>query len=99
MSGFPSESRAPARASFGTNTGELTSGLLGKVFGLLTFCFAFAAAGGVFSTQLGTGWFLPLFIAQIALTFAVTAARDADRPAILFQVTRDGATLFVAVAL
>ena len=30
---------------------------------------------------------------------AVTAARDADRPAILFQVTRDGATLFVAVLL
>jgi len=30
---------------------------------------------------------------------AVTAARDADRPAVLFQVTRSGATLFVAVPL
>jgi serine protease Do len=30
---------------------------------------------------------------------AVQAARDGDRPAVLFQVTRDGATLFFAVPL
>jgi len=30
---------------------------------------------------------------------AVAAARDADRPAILFQITRDGGTYFVAVPL
>lgn len=76
MSRFPSESPTRERASFGTATGELTGGLLGKVFGLLAFCFAFAAVGGVVGSRLDTGWLLPLFIAQLALTFAVQALRE-----------------------
>lgn len=78
MSRFPSEYRVSERARFGTTTGELSSGLLGKVFGLLAFCFAFAAAGGVVGAQLDSRWLLPLFVAQLGLTFAVQALREKD---------------------
>lgn len=72
MSSFPSD-----RAQSGA-LAELSSGLLGKVFGLLAFSLAFACAGGVVGAQLGSGWILPLFIVEIGLMFAVQGLRDRE---------------------
>lgn len=69
MSYFPSE-----RA----RTGQLSSGLLSKVFGLVAFSLAFAVAGGVVGAQLGPGWMWPLLIGQIALIFAVQGLREKE---------------------
>lgn len=72
MSYFPSEStREQAR-------GQLATGLLGKIFGLLAFSLAFAGAGGFVGAQLGPGWILPLFIVEIGLIFAVQALRERE---------------------
>ena len=77
MSHFPSEQSQ--RSRFGTLSGELTSGLQAKIFGLLTFCFAFAGAGGAVGYRyVERGAFLPLFIAYIALIFGVQAARNKE---------------------
>jgi len=77
MSHFPTEQSQ--RPRFGTLSGELTSGLQAKVFGLLAFCFAFAGSGGVVGYHyVERGAFLPLFIAYIALVFGVQAARNRE---------------------
>jgi len=77
MPSLPSEQAG--RARFGTLTGELSTGLMGKVFGLLAFCFAFAAAGGAVGYQyVERSAFLPLFILYIGLVFAVQAVRDRE---------------------
>lgn len=77
MPSLPSEQTQ--RARFGTATGELSTGLLGKVFGLLTFCFAFAGVGGAVGYRyVEPSAFLPLFLVYIGLIFAVQAVRDRD---------------------
>jgi modulator of FtsH protease len=63
---------------FGTITHELGGSLQAKVFGLLTFAFAFAAAGGYVAWQLELRTFWPVFIAQMALVFVVGAVREKD---------------------
>lgn len=72
------------RASFGVATGELSSGLTTKVFGLLAFCFAFAGAGGFVGYRLDSGWFLPLFIGQLIFTFGLNFVREKDGLNLLF---------------
>lgn len=57
---------------------QLSAGLLGKIFGLLSFSLAFAAAGGFVGAQLGSSWIMPLFIVEIALVFAVQALRERE---------------------
>lgn len=57
---------------------QLSSGLLGKIFGLLAFSLAFAAAGGLVGARLGTAWFLPLVLVEFALLFAVQAFRERE---------------------
>jgi FtsH-binding integral membrane protein len=66
------------RAPFGTTTGELSSGLIAKVFGLLAFSLGAAAVGGLVGYRLPPGLFLPLMIAEFALIFAVQAVRDRE---------------------
>lgn len=70
MSYFPSE-RTQVR-------GRLSSGLLGKVFGLLAFSLAFAVVGGWVGAQLGAGWILPLFLVEIGLIVGVNVARNKE---------------------
>ncbi len=72
VSFYPYES-TQARAE-----GRLATGLLGKIFGLLAFSLAFASVGGYAGAQMGSGWLLPLFIAEIALIFAVQAMRERE---------------------
>ena len=72
VSYFPSEQTRPAAGE------RLSSGLLGKVFGLLAFSLAFAAVGGAVGTQINPGWILPLFIVEIGLIFAVQALRERE---------------------
>lgn len=72
MSYFPSEQ---------TRTGaqeRLSSGLLGKVFGLLAFSIAFAAVGGVVGAQLGRAWLMPLFVTEFGLIFAIQGLRERE---------------------
>jgi FtsH-binding integral membrane protein len=76
MSQFPSE--RSARARFGTITGELSTGLLGKVFGLLAFSMAFAAAGGVVGYRLDPVWIMPMFLVELGLIFAVQGLRERE---------------------
>ncbi len=76
MSQFPSEQTE--RARFGTVAGELSAGLLGKVFGLLAFSMAFAAAGGVVGYQLDRAWIMPLFLVELGLIFAVQGLRERE---------------------
>ncbi len=66
------------RASFGTVSGELAGTLLGKVFALLAFSFAFAAVGGVIGAALGPGWMLPLLLLEFGLIFAVQGLRNRE---------------------
>jgi FtsH-binding integral membrane protein len=79
MSYFPSneEARRVERPASGA-LGRLDSGFLGKVFGLLAFSLAFAAAGGVVGAQLGAGWILPMFIVEFALIFVIQAVREKE---------------------
>ncbi len=81
----PRNEQAQERAAFGTTTSELTSSLTAKVFGLLAFCFAFSAAGGIVGYRTDAGQYvLPLFIAQIALTFGLQFVRDKEGLNLLF---------------
>jgi FtsH-binding integral membrane protein len=70
VSYFPSE-RTQVR-------GRLSSGLLGKVFGLLAFSLAFAVVGGWVGAQLGPGWILPLVLVEIGLIIGVHVARNKE---------------------
>ncbi len=72
MSYFPSQRTQTGALS------KLSSGLLGKVFGLLAFALVFASVGGVVGAQIGSGWILPLFIVQIGLMFAVQGLREKE---------------------
>ncbi len=72
MSYFPSQQTQTGALS------KLSSGLLGKVFGLLAFALVFASVGGVVGAQIGSGWILPLFIVQIGLMFAVQGLREKE---------------------
>ena len=72
MSYFPSQQTQTGALS------KLSSGLLGKVFGLLAFALLFASVGGVVGAQIGSGWILPLFIVQIGLMFAVQGLREKE---------------------
>lgn len=72
MSYFPSQQTQTGALS------KLSSGLLGKVFGLLAFSLVFASVGGVVGAQIGSGWILPLFIVQIGLMFAVQGLREKE---------------------
>lgn len=72
MSSFP---REDARRE---EIGELSSGLVGKVFGLLAFALAFAAVGGWVGYGLDRAWILPIFLGEIALIFAVNRLREAE---------------------
>jgi modulator of FtsH protease len=56
----------------------LSSGLLGKVFGLLAFSLAFAGVGGFVGAHLGAGWFLPLVLCEFGLLFAVQGLRERE---------------------
>jgi FtsH-binding integral membrane protein len=76
MTQFPSE--RSARARFGTVTGELSTGLLGKVFGLLAFSMVFAAAGGVVGYRLDPVWIMPMFLVELGLIFAVQGLRERE---------------------
>ena len=58
--------------------GRLSTGLLGKVFGLLAFTLVFATVGGVVGSRLGSGWILPLFVVELGLIFAVNAFRERE---------------------
>lgn len=81
----PSQDQTQDRASFGARTSELESSLTAKVFGLLAFCFAFAGAGGVVGYRIDVGqYILPLFIAQIALTFGLQFVRNKEGINLLF---------------
>jgi modulator of FtsH protease len=71
MSYYPSTSSERVR-------GSLSSGLLGKVFGLLGFSLAFAVAGGAVGVRYLDGWLLPLFLLQIGLIVAVNVARNKE---------------------
>jgi FtsH-binding integral membrane protein len=66
------------RAAFGTATGELASGLLSKVFGLLAFSLATSALGGVLGSRLSPSWFLPLILVEFGLIFAVQRLRERE---------------------
>jgi FtsH-binding integral membrane protein len=70
VSYFPSE-RTQVR-------GRLSSGLLGKVFGLLAFSLAFAAVGGWVGAQLSPAWILPLVLVEIGLIVGVHVARNKE---------------------
>ena len=72
MSYFPSERTQAKEAA------RLSSGLLGKVFGLLAFALVFATVGGAVGSQLDRGWILPLFIVQFGLLFAVQGLRERE---------------------
>jgi modulator of FtsH protease len=73
MSPYP-----PERTARGGALEQLSTGLLGKVFGLLAFSLAFACAGGVVGAQLDRGWILPLIIVEFGLLFAVQAWRERE---------------------
>lgn len=66
------------RAAFGTATGELASGLLAKVFGLLAFSLATSALGGLLGSRLSPSWFLPLVLVEFGLIFAVQRLRERE---------------------
>lgn len=66
------------RASFGTTTGELASGLVAKVFGLLAFSLVAAVIGGVAGYRLSPSVLLPLMFVEFGLIFAVQAARERE---------------------
>lgn len=76
MSSLPPEGLQ--RARFGTATGELASGLLAKVFGLLAFSFAASAVGGLVGYRLSPSWFLPLLVVEFGLIFAVQRMRERE---------------------
>ncbi len=76
MSSMPPE--RVQRAPFGTTTGELASGLLAKVFGLLAFSFAASAVGGLVGYRLSPSWFLPLILVEFGLIFAVQRMRERE---------------------
>jgi FtsH-binding integral membrane protein len=76
MSSMPPERLQ--RAAFGTTTGELASGLLAKVFGLLAFSFAASGVGGLVGYRLSPSWFLPLVFVEFGLIFAVQRMRERE---------------------
>jgi FtsH-binding integral membrane protein len=61
-----------------TRAGQLSSGLLSKVFGLLSFSLAFAAVGGAAGWRLNPGWILPLMLVEIGLIIGVNVAREKE---------------------
>ena len=69
MSYFPREQ---------ARTGSLSSGLLGKVFGLLAFTLAFAALGGVVGAAIGPAVIWPAFIAEIVLVWTAGKWRERE---------------------
>ena len=72
MSSFPQEQVGREQA------GALSSGLVGKVFGLLAFSLAFAAVGGWVGYGIDRAWILPIFLVEIGLIFAVNALRERE---------------------
>jgi FtsH-binding integral membrane protein len=57
---------------------RVASGLLAKVFGLLAFTMAFAAAGGVVGSRLPSSAILPMFFVQLGLIIAVQRFREKE---------------------
>lgn len=81
----PNQGQSQERAAFGVTTSELESSLTAKVFGLLAFCFAFAAAGGVVGYKTDASqWILPLFLVQLGLTFGLQFVREKEGINLLF---------------
>ena len=72
MSSFPREETRRQEV------GELSSGLVGKVFGLLAFSLAFAAVGGWVGYGIDRAWILPIFLVELGLIFAVNALRESE---------------------
>ena len=76
-------------------TGGLSSGLLGKVFGLLSFSLAFAVVGGFVGAQLDRGLMLPLVLVQFGMIFALGKWRNL--PLLYTFTTISGMTIGIVV--